>query len=106
MDAFESFFGFGYGLNRRHPEVLCTRCVQSDFEALPAVFHSQRPSWQCSRKAQALFAVGSFEKAIGRFRSEQIRDGFESDGHRPLERRFELQPQLAGDFATTRRWTE
>ena len=88
--------------NRSDPKFLSARRVNRDADALPAVFHAKQRSGQNAAEAQILPTLRRFKKTVRLGRSEEIDDRFDANGDGLRERLFQVQANLAGDFAATR----
>src|SRR6267143_4080541 len=106
VDALETSLGFRNRFDRGNPELLGCRCVQSDADALPAVFHAQNRAGQRAAEAKIFLAGGRLEEAVRLRRGEKIDDRFDADSDRLFERFLELQADFARDFTTVGRGTE
>ena len=100
VDALETFLGFGNRLNRRDPEFLDQRRMQSDSDALPAVLHAEDGARKGATETQIHTARGGFEEAVGLRRCEQVSDGFDADGKGLRWNLLETQDDFAANFAT------
>src|SRR6266568_3198578 len=100
IDALETLFGFGYGLNGRDPESFGQRRVQRGANALPPVFHAQDGRGERAVEAKIRMAAGSFEEAVRLGGRQKVDDGFNSNGHRFFQKLFEFELDFTGDFKT------
>jgi len=106
VDAFETFFGFGDGFDWGDPELLGARSVQGYANALPAIFHAERGTWDAAAEAQILRTGRRLEKTVGLGGRQKIEHGLDAHGEGPVEGGGQRNFDFASDLASARRGTK